>query len=107
MLGPYEVLTLDHPWLARIGFARKGLLVRMWDHLSDEPTGQGASYATTWRTTTAVTWATSSRRDSVSLSAAGSARAAPSGSACRSTRSVCRASGTTTRLCSTRRATRR
>jgi hypothetical protein len=36
-LGPYEVLTLDPAAESRIGVARKGLLLRVWDHLLDEP----------------------------------------------------------------------
>ena len=34
--GPYEVFTIDHG-TARVGEARKRLLLRMWDHMPDEP----------------------------------------------------------------------
>ena len=34
--GPYEVFTIDHS-PARIGEAQKRLLLRMWDHMPDEP----------------------------------------------------------------------
>ena len=36
-LGPYEVQSLDPPGQARIGFAQRALLLRVWDHLVDEP----------------------------------------------------------------------
>lgn len=39
-LGPYELLTLDPVAESRLGLARKALLLRAWDHLSDEPTSQ-------------------------------------------------------------------
>jgi hypothetical protein len=38
-LGPYEIITLDPSARPRLGQARKALLLRMWDHLSDDPTG--------------------------------------------------------------------
>jgi hypothetical protein len=38
-LGPYEVVTLDQSAMSRLGYARKALILRMWDHLSDEPLG--------------------------------------------------------------------
>jgi hypothetical protein len=36
-LGPYDVIALDPPETPSIGIARRALLVRVWDHLSDEP----------------------------------------------------------------------
>jgi hypothetical protein len=39
-LGPYEVIGLDPVGTPRLGQARKALLLRMWDHLSDDPSGE-------------------------------------------------------------------
>lgn len=36
-LGPYEVIGLDPVAKPLLGFARKALVLRVWDHLSDEP----------------------------------------------------------------------
>lgn len=36
-VGPYDVIGLDPVAKPRLGFARKALLLRVWDHLSDEP----------------------------------------------------------------------
>ncbi len=36
-LGPYEFILLDQSAPSRLGAVRKALILRVWDHLSDEP----------------------------------------------------------------------
>jgi hypothetical protein len=36
-LGPYDVASLNPPETPRLGFVRRSALLRVWDHLSDEP----------------------------------------------------------------------